>query len=1840
MPITTKGAKVLGPTSTTADPPGNDAATGALQSDVVTAVRTWRDGLINLTGTNRALNFRHTKTGSVAIYAPEPIAILEGLRNEVQWSLEGELEATDISDPDSATDTDRASAPRALPSGSWLSCRKPERDLGAVLRSLARKANQEFLDRGLSVMYLGFGMLHWQDLDGKAYASPLLLVPVELVPMGQKNKPQLRINRDEDPTVNPALTLRLAEFGVTLPMIDDAFDMRLMSLLAQVRSIIQAKRGWSVTEDVVLSAFSFQKEAMYRDLLTNEAAITGHPLVAALANQDPTTQDSSLLFDEIQPENIDRDAPPEATPLVLDADSSQRACIAAAIAGHSFVMDGPPGTGKSQTIANVIGSLLHAGKTVLFVSEKAAALEVVRNRLAQVGLNEYVLELHSHKASRKQVAAQLATALDSVPVPPLAMDAADRRRAAERRTGLNAYAAAMNRIRLPLGQPLHHVLGLIATLDHVPAAPTPAAPGENLSQVTLQEIADASGALERAWRPAVQGRSFLWRQVIDRSPLDSRLYAARSALEELVGTAAHNSTLVNAFELGTLSDLQILVDLLGLVGSRPAGVQDAWLTRVDFGSVGETAEFLGNQLSAIESAEARVVATAGVSWNLLPDPADLPGRTSLAYLRPSAMALDDVTAADARKLAARFEADAAMLSARLAAATGLAGALRMPPVATVNDIDVLLGLADTAFVPHRPERAWLTPGGLSLAQHAATILRQRVFDLDTTETSARRLYTDAALSQPLTDLHERFTTVHRGLRKLFGAYRRDKKLVAEFTAEMVSLEQAINDLGLAVAWSTATSAYAADEASLSAVLGNYWRGRSTDFDALNQALAVARDVLQHCPESLLPAVVDHITAPPEPAIKALIDQTRADLTDWRASLASPTTPTAPPELLLVPIADAIAWLNAHQTPLRDAAVVAHAVSNATERTLSYGDSLALLDARQSVVAAREALYERAETFEAELGETLFQGLGTDIAALNRALAWAHEARLARQEVDLPMTVEQVKGLESARITERLEPALQKWQAAAAAVVAAFEPARRLELSNELDNQALAASLLAELQADSSGQEEWITYAQARADLAGHGLADVVRFCIDQRVPADQVSQVVRRAVFRSWADAILATDGDLSPHRATDRSDLIEQFRQLDRQLILAATGDIIRAVNARRPRTTDFGEPALIRREGLKKKRHMSVRDLIQKTRTTTQAIKPCFMMSPLAVSQYLPTDMHFDVVIFDEASQVTPGDAINCVYRASALIAAGDDRQLPPTSFFDRMNDDEEEPETDVKDFQSILELSKASGAFRNLGLKWHYRSRHEALIAFSNQRFYEGKLVTFPGSHSEGPDVGIELIPVDGVYRRGTARDNPIEAEQVARRVVHHFDTRPDTSLGVVTFSVAQADAIQAALDRKLDERPDLSSHLDGDRLHGFFIKSLESVQGDERDVMIFSIGYGPDEHGKITANFGALNKEKGWRRLNVAITRARQRVEIITSIRAGDIPDSTNESVRHLAGYLDYAERGLSALALDLSPSGLGTDSPFEDSVIDTIRAMGLTAEPQVGAAGYRIDIGVRHPAHPSVYAIGVECDGYMYHSSPSARDRDRLRQQVLEGLGWRLHRIWGTSWYRDRLTETDRLREAIEAAINAPVTGRLSGLVDPFERAEIELADVDRSAPPPWVTPYVVAAVPALPRWTDPSDNGAHFDMVKGIEILARDEGPIHIDLVHQRLRDAWGIGRVGSIVRANILTAIRHADVVFEEDFLDLPTRDQTRVRVPTDGQGQRTAAQVSEIELRNALTYLLKDAGTVTPTELFTATARVFGWSRRGPDITNRLDWILLLAVDSGEVIVQGDSVKLRNGR
>lgn len=1790
--------------------PDDPARYDAQTKEVAAALEVWKKGLITVSGASRLVNYKPTKSRAVTIESPTADEILQRLNAGGQWTFEG------LRDDGH---TEAGNQPKTASSVAVVKSPVPHKDLGTVLRMIMRQANTEWLDRGLHVLYLAFGMLEWRDEDDTAFSSPLILVPVDLIPLGPKDVPRLAADEDE-PLLNPALRVQLSRLGVELPASEDLEGLPVERQLDAVRASVDKKHGWRVQDHAVLSMFSFHKEAMYKDLVENADTILTHPIVRVLGTSDPLKQERGLGFEPIDPADIDRLAPPETTPMVLDADSSQRAAIAAAIAGHSFVMDGPPGTGKSQTIANMVGALMHAGKSVLFVSEKAAALEVVRNRLEHVGLLPYLFELHSSKTSRKEVAVELLRSLESKPRPPAGMSEQDRGAAAAHREGLSRYADGMNEKREPLGQSLHEVLGRISQLADAPHAPIPSTGTHQISADDYWTFKEIAKTLHLSWRPAEQGTSFLWRDVTAAGPLDERFFAVRNALEELRAAVDVNPALVREFELDTPSQSAKLARFLTLQhDQRPSGVPDSWLTAESHSGAEAAIAEVRACLASLVQADGAWVRTAGTPW-----------REIEAFATAVPADQRDVgeefetagrTADGCQTLANQLEALATSLERMLGTSQRLAQMLGLPIPTSLRDVERVTGLVGLAAGAEKPLPEWFARGTSDTAR-AVSSLEASVQTLNHLESEARPYFTDAALHAPVEELLNRFRKEHKGLKKLGSAYRADKKRMAEIVANDVAVAEGIKGLEKAVAWAKASFEFQAEAQADAWVLGGYWGGRETNFEDARRALAVvdrAHEALGGVPMN--GEVVTYLSSRADAGLLGPASDVENDVAGWRGSFQPGAVLQGHQSLLIDPLADAIQWLRSQAAVVGLAAGRTRAVDSALERIHTKREARLLLSLWAAAKACRDALDAKEETFRASLG-SLYLGRATDLDAVELAARWAREVR---ELAGGALTDGRAIALGDSRPSLRLAEAKRRWDNTVEALLAAFAERRRHDLQVDLDDFSGAGELLDELEKDPGGQTEWFRYTALRDQFARLGLNDTVAACIEQRMTKEQVPGALEKALLRGWANHVLADEPRLAPGTADERSALIERYRGLDTELIHSAHSRIIHAVNARRPPYLGLGEQGVIQREGLKKKRHIPVRDLVAKTKSTVLALKPCFMMSPLSVSQYLPPDIRFDVVIFDEASQVTPSDAVNCVYRGRSLILAGDDKQLPPTSFFEKMDEgDLEQEETDVSDFQSILELAKASGALRSIPLRWHYRSADDALINFSNYKFYEGKLVVFPGPGTKKVDPAVSFRKVNGVYRRGATSDNPIEAAAVAARVIEHFKRSPKESLGVVTFSVAQASAVQDAIDKARETNRGLDEYFDkSERLHAFFVKSLESVQGDERDKIIFSIGYGPDENGKTTTNFGVLNRDKGWRRLNVAITRARNRVEVVSSVRAGDLPPSTNENVEYLRSYLDYADRGMPALAVNLGASGQGPESPFEESVLAVLTGWGFSVEPQVGSAGYRIDLGVRHPAHPGLFVLGVECDGYQYHSAPAARDRDRLREQVLRGLGWKLHRIWGTAWYRNRDGEERRLRDAIDAAMAG---SRATATQTRRTAVDLGFDVVQRLDRPDWAVVYTEATVQRLNRWIDVSEPGAGFDMAAGVRQVIDHEGPVHVDVLHQRLRDAWDIGRIGAKIRDNIDSAIKHAGALRNGDFLTVPGTSVDRVRTPSEAT-QRRADQIHPAELSRAMRMLLAEMGSATSEQLTTATARLFGWNRTGSEIQTRLEAMLDRLLEKGEI-------------
>tara|TARA_R110002049_G_scaffold130820_1_gene289278 strand:+ start:7775 stop:13804 length:6030 start_codon:yes stop_codon:yes gene_type:complete len=579
-----------------------------------------------------------------------------------------------------------------------------------------------------------------------------------------------------------------------------------------------------------------------------------------------------------------------------------------------------------------------------------------------------------------------------------------------------------------------------------------------------------------------------------------------------------------------------------------------------------------------------------------------------------------------------------------------------------------------------------------------------------------------------------------------------------------------------------------------------------------------------------------------------------------------------------------------------------------------------------------------------------------------------------------------------------------------------------------------ADLIAERYADLN---HWCGWQRRRNEALNLDLGPLVEGIESGRVPLEEIPETFEAAFCTWWSERILDEDEVLRTFSSVEHEDAIQKFRELD-NLFQKTTARYIEArLSAGLPRDGDVSQSSqwgLIKREITKRARHKPVRQLMEEAPDAITRLAPCLMMSPLSVAQYLPSDQsHFDVVIFDEASQIAVWDAVGSIARGKQIIVAGDPKQMPPTNFFNRADDDADGDVDYDGDLESILDELRSSNV-PELTLNLHYRSRRESLIAFSNDRYYDNGLVTFPAP--ERPDKGLRLVRPEGFYDRGKSRTNEGEARAIVEEIVGRLNSDDpsvrDKSVGVVSFNSEQQSLVQDLLDQERSKNPGIEWAFAEDSTEPVFVKNLETVQGDERDVILFSVTYGPDRAGNVYMNFGPLNRDGGERRMNVAITRARSEMMVFSTMHPDkiDLSRTNARAVADLKHFLNYAERGPDALAAAVHGSLGDFESPFESAVAVGLRKKGWTVHPQIGVSAFRIDLGVVHPDRPGVYLAGVECDGAMYHSSAYARERDKIRQSVLEGLGWTLFRVWSTDWWINKaraLEDTDRkLQERLES----------------------------------------------------------------------------------------------------------------------------------------------------------------------------------------------------------------------
>ena len=1663
---------------------------------------------------------------------------------------------------------------------------EPDESLKRLGR-LRAKAREALNDRGMQVLYVAFGLLEWKETPNsdETIRSPLALVPVGLRKQSYFGSFELARLGDEDITINPTLAAKLShDFSITLPTYEaieaaiaaesEAEGARsrpitLGDVIRRIQRMLPPDSPWEIAREAHLGTFSFQKLVMYQDLGRHVAEVRAHPILRALGGEAAGLPRSGS---PVEADEMDERVRPQDMLEILDADSSQQEAIQAAKAGRSFVLQGPPGTGKSQTIANIIAECLGQNRRVLFVSEKMAALEVVRQRLRDAGLGEFLLDLHSARTDKKAFFADLKQQVEAVAdlkVP--GEDASrwnrDSSALADARRQLNEYVRELHTKRTPLDVSAFAAYGALAQLADTPPIDAAIPGGERMTAEELDARRRALAALLTRVDVLDEFATYPWRETLARTyslelegsirahfgQLERGLAELEDALTRLRESLGEDGAALTfgwaelAARRAELASRTLLPPVYWMLPDAPARLR-------------EVLALATAQAARHHDARARFEPLCLPSARTLDTSALLPALTdestwAIACLRAARPTPQDGAIVRREEMDSRLAQAESLLPRIESAASALAESCGLPAPETVEASAALAEIASCLLDTPQPPASWLDADTFAGVRALALDASMRAVEARRVREALESLYTPAFFMLDVPGLAQRFSTDYASVFRVFKpAYHADMKRVSATLRPGLPRDTVGICADLAAARALLGEELRLREAGVehARAFGRFYNGEATDWAALRAAVDWTTRFHTLVPSyGVTPEVTRLASAPASgrTGLRGAMDALAGLLEEWQevgAALGALLKPgmlaegarsleATPIDALLAGLARLHGSLRAYWRAVD--AVAPHLRCSTTDVGAPAWESLC---ASLRLVAELNTLDSWLAMQEGGLRHDLgarYAGWETNWSEAEAALTWVEALLDTYPQRKLPNALRGTlaEGGDAAA-RERLHAALESTRGARAAVEAELRysdtvlPRAALLESGKTQQQTAVAAMrerAAFLLENLPCLERWLECAGYRADCEALGLGEAVRAALRMRPFPRDIVGVFEKRFYQLWLDAVRRECPALARFVGDTHEQTIARFRELDahhqqlarRRLAARLHQERVDAVHVRRQQSDDDltrGFTA-VRRE-VNKKRHRSIRQIVATMAPAMLLLKPCWLMSPLSVSQYVESpDALFDVVIFDEASQVCPEDAICAILRGKQLIVVGDSKQLPPTRFFTKTladatddTDDDDGDEAKIEDERtpSILEECEAAN-FPPTRLLWHYRSRHEALIAFSNAHFYDGRLQTFPGPQAQHED-GVRFVYVeDGRYERSGSRQNRREAERVVDLILEHVRERPKLSLGVVALSEAQQRAISDALERRLKQNVDLRAAyedaLDEDASGGFFIKNLESVQGDERDVIILSVGYGKhDDSGRVALNFGPVNREGGERRLNVAVTRARHQLLLVASIHASDLPaDLKSLGARTLRDYLEYAERGPDVLerqrhdAEALGGGALRFESPFEEAVYAALTAKGLSLATQVGCSGYRIDLAAHDPRDAGRFLLGIECDGAMYHSSKTARDRDRLRQQHLERMGWRIHRIWSRDWIRDPAGEVAKaLRAVEEAQVEAAATPSLAvrlhdGAGAPaFDGARIPLCAADTVALPERTAsiPSAHASSPSVTiRLDEAFKNGSDMD---------------------------------------------------------------------------------------------------------------------------------------------------------
>jgi very-short-patch-repair endonuclease len=1825
-----------------------------------------RTELLDLSARNRLLNIpRNSKTSrlievvdekSVEVYRilvaeNRPFTFLPGRASTTQMASSADDEPDEVNElaqPEDDSVNERGVLNRHV--DTKLQTKLTSKGLQKRLLELYFDARTLEEEQGVNILFLALGTLKWADPSSTVGArhAPLVLIPVSLERGNAAEQFKLRW-RTEDIASNLSLEAFLERVhSLKLPVFEAGDEFDIGEYLQAVSTAIRSKEGWSVAmDDIVLGFFSFAKFLMYRDLDPTvwpvAGGLTEQPLIRSLLTDGFDPGDSPMADEGA----IDEYIPPSDLLHIVDCDSSQTLAVHDVRRGRNLVIQGPPGTGKSQTIANVIASAVADGKTVLFVAEKMAALEVVKRRLDHAGVGDACLELHSNKANKRQLLDELRRTSELGP-PKGDFPTTLNSKLHAARTVLNQHAKRMHSQHEPSGLTPFQVVGQLARLRQEAFRPADIQFDQPETWSADEKALRASLVDELARRVMEIGSpaAHPWNGVglttilpTDVERLIQRIGALRDRvayLDSELSELAEALGLPPPEAFGALQAVTVAAEILA--GAPPVSstaiTSEVWDTcDVEISNlieIGSQFASLAGQLDGQLAPSAWTTDVKKVRSELSVLPADFSPH-AFARIATLHQQLPGLILEVNRLATLLGSADG--LSNISAIGRGIATGER---VAAAPDVSAEVFAA--SVWDHGVENAGDLAGAVMRVQSIQQQLQDSLVDAawNTDLSGARQILA-------------RYGTSF--FRYLHGEWRSANSLVRSFLkadfSELGRIVEVLDKLGTG----QKALAFVREHDSFGrAAFGQDWRAERSDvarmyalvewMRSLRGLGAEPRMIAGRLPDrSVIGGLAAHV--------ERSLDYILPDLREFWRDCGTATAVLFPGVLSVdqVPLAELLLRIEG----LANSHASSSSVMKSTPAQL--GTTLECLD--RLISAQRLA---RMIADQDQLGRSAFDkdwnGPRSDWALFSRSAQWIRAN--SKMKAIVPHHEDRLRPtLRAKDIDAFLKNFLDDLERLVADLRTSLGVLFGRSQAQDLGPQTVKNRL--SLWIDNSEQlSKWVAYGDRV--LAAHALG--IPQLVEQLesgvlAPADAsrtFDMVYYEALFADQVrrdPAIARFDGKL-------HAQIVSEFAQLDLKRIAVSSLEVARAHHRKIPTEGGgVGPLGVLRGEMARRRGHMPIRQLMLKAAPAIQALKPVLMMSPLSVAQFLPPgQLTFDLLVMDEASQIQPVDALGAIARCRQVVVVGDERQLPPTKFFAKMtdggSDESDDSSAQVSDIESILGLFTARGLPQRM-LRWHYRSRHQSLIAVSNSQFYENKLFIVPSPYTQEAGMGLRFHHVaNGVFDSGNTGTNQVEAKILAEAIIAHAKASPEMSLGVATFSVAQRKAIQDQLELLRRQNPDTEPFFHSHPNEPFFVKNLENVQGDERDVILISVGYGRNQNGYMAMRFGPLSVEGGERRLNVLISRAKRRCEVFASITDEDIDveRGKGKGVHAFKLFLHFARTGRLAMS---QPSGREYDSPFEVQVATALQSLGYHVHRQVGIAGFFIDLAIADPNRPGRYILAVECDGASYYSLPSARDRDRLRQAVLEDHGWTIHRIWSTDWFQRPREELQKVVEAIESAkrelaisVEASVARTRAVpvtvvTVERDETVEIGLASMDKSAARG--QPYIEATltIPTGLQELHEAPRGVLVDLLEQITMV---EGPVHIEEVVVRLRNAWGLKRAGARIQSAVERALDAAletgRIKKSGPFLTTSsTAIVARNRGAVKSESLRKPEMLPPQEIDAAIRDTVEKNFGASPDEIVQAVSRLLGFritsSQLREVIQERIDELVSLSklTQRGSVLV-----------